>query len=46
VPSVGGVIHHPEEFTTPEDRIFGVQVLAGMLWRFCLEGSGLIPHRS
>jgi N-carbamoyl-L-amino-acid hydrolase len=46
VPSVGGVMHHPKEFTTPDDRAFGVQVLAGMLWRFCLEGSGLIRRRS
>lgn len=41
VPSVGGVMHHPKEFTTPEDRIFGAQVLAGILWRFCLEGDPL-----
>lgn len=38
VPSVGGVIHHPTEFTTPEDRAFGVQVLTEMLWRFCTDG--------
>ncbi|TIM17886.1 MAG: M20/M25/M40 family metallo-hydrolase, partial [Mesorhizobium sp.] len=33
VPSVGGVIHHPTEFTTPEDRLLGTELLAGMLWR-------------
>ncbi|PSJ59529.1 Zn-dependent hydrolase [Kumtagia ephedrae] len=38
VPSVGGVIHHPSEFTTPEDRLLGVEILAGMLWRFCQDG--------
>lgn len=41
VPSVGGVIHHPDEFTTPEDRVLGVEVLAGMLWRFCRAGNVL-----
>lgn len=41
VPSVGGVIHHPSEFTTPEDRAFGVEVLAAMLWRFCADGNVL-----
>ena len=39
VPSVGGVIHHPTEFTTPEDRAFGAQVLTAMLWRFCVDGN-------
>lgn len=41
VPSVGGVIHHPNEFTTPEDRVFGVEVLTAMLWRFCVDGNVL-----
>ncbi len=41
VPSVGGAIHHPSEFTTPEDRLLGVEVLAGMLWRFCRQGNVL-----
>ncbi|MEO9340874.1 Zn-dependent hydrolase [Mesorhizobium sp. SB112] len=41
VPSVGGVIHHPTEFTTLEDRAFGVQVLTGMLWRFCVDDNFL-----
>jgi len=41
VPSVNGVIHHPDEFTTPEDRALGVEVLAGMLWRFCRDGNVL-----
>ena len=39
VPSVGGVIHHPTEFTSEEDRLLGADVLAGMLWRFCAEGN-------
>ncbi|RWP16801.1 Zn-dependent hydrolase [Mesorhizobium sp.] len=39
VPSVGGVIHHPTEFTTPEDRLLGTELLAGMLWRFCVDGN-------
>jgi N-carbamoyl-L-amino-acid hydrolase len=38
VPSVNGVIHHPDEFTTPEDRALGVEILTGMLWRFCRDG--------
>lgn len=37
VPSVGGVIHHPSEFTTEEDRLLGAQIVADMLWRFCTE---------
>ncbi|MBH0236364.1 Zn-dependent hydrolase [Methylobrevis albus] len=37
VPSVGGVIHHPTEFTTEDDRLLGAQILADMLWRFCTE---------
>ena len=41
VPSVNGVIHHPDEFTTPEDRALGVEILAGMLWRFCRDGNVL-----
>jgi len=41
VPSVGGVIHHPTEFTTPEDRLLGAEILAAMLWRFCVDGNVL-----
>jgi N-carbamoyl-L-amino-acid hydrolase len=41
VPSVGGVIHHPTEFTTPEDRALGTHILTGMLWEFCMHGNVL-----
>jgi hydantoinase/carbamoylase family amidase len=33
VPSVGGVSHHPDEYTAPEDLDRGVRVLAGTLAR-------------
>ena len=33
VPSAGGVSHHPDEYTAPEDLERGVQVLAGTLSR-------------
>lgn len=33
VPSRGGVSHHPDEYTAPEDLARGVQVLAGTLER-------------
>lgn len=39
VPSVGGVIHHPTEFTTPEDRLLGTEILTAMLWKFCADGN-------
>ncbi len=39
VPSVGGVIHHPTEFTTPEDRLLGTEILSAMLWKFCVNGN-------
>jgi N-carbamoyl-L-amino-acid hydrolase len=39
VPSVGGVIHHPTEFTTPEDRLLGAEILSAMLWKFCVNGN-------
>lgn len=32
IPSVGGVIHHPTEFSHDEDLLGGANVLAGMLW--------------
>jgi len=35
VPSVGGICHHPAEFTSPEDLELGARVLTEMLWRFC-----------
>jgi N-carbamoyl-L-amino-acid hydrolase len=31
VPSVGGIIHHPDEFSRPEDLEAGANVLLGML---------------
>ena len=33
VPSVGGLSHHPDEYTAPDDIDRGVQVLAGALAR-------------
>jgi ureidoglycolate amidohydrolase len=33
VPSAGGISHHPDEHTDPEDLERGVQVLAGTLAR-------------
>jgi hydantoinase/carbamoylase family amidase len=33
VPSAGGVSHHPDEYTAPEDLELGVRVLAGTLAR-------------
>jgi acetylornithine deacetylase/succinyl-diaminopimelate desuccinylase-like protein len=33
VPSAGGVSHHPDEYTAPEDLERGVEVLAGTLER-------------
>ena len=33
VPSVGGISHHPDEYTAPEDLERGVRVLAGTLAR-------------
>jgi N-carbamoyl-L-amino-acid hydrolase len=41
VPSVGGLMHHPSEFTSEPDRALGAQILAGMLWRFCVNGDVL-----
>ena len=42
VPSVGGVCHHPSEFTTPEDLELGAEVLARMPDRLCDEGLGAL----
>ncbi|WP_424753575.1 Zn-dependent hydrolase [Methylobacterium sp.] len=42
VPSVGGVIHHPTELTTPEDHAFGTQVLADMLLILANEGLSVL----
>lgn len=38
VPSVGGICHHPAEFTKPEDIILGGDILARVLWRLCRDG--------
>jgi len=38
VRSRDGVIHHPTEFTTPEDQVFATQVLADMLYRLACDG--------
>lgn len=42
VPSVGGVIHHPTEFTKPEDQAFGTQILADMLMVLATEGVAIL----
>ena len=36
--SVGGVCHHPNEFTAPEDVVLGTQALTRVLWRLCEQG--------
>ena len=46
VPSVGGVVHHPTEFTTEEDRVLGATILTEMLWTFCANGNVLLEQRS
>ena len=33
VPSAGGISHHPDEYTAPEQLDAGVRVLAGVLAR-------------
>ncbi|MDX3925800.1 MAG: Zn-dependent hydrolase [Shinella sp.] len=38
VQSKDGVIHHPTEFTSPEDQALGTQILADMLYRIACEG--------
>lgn len=38
VPSVGGVMHHPTEFTRSEDQAFGTQILADMLMMLATQG--------
>lgn len=45
VPSVGGVIHHPTELTTPEDQAFGTQILADMLMALATEGLAALQPR-
>lgn len=38
VHSKDGVIHHPTEYTSPEDQALGTQILADMLYRIACEG--------
>ncbi|MGF9564349.1 Zn-dependent hydrolase [Neorhizobium sp. JUb45] len=38
VHSRDGVIHHPTEFTSPEDHALGTQIVADMLYRMACEG--------
>lgn len=38
VHSRDGVIHHPTEYTSPEDQALGTQILADMLYRLACEG--------
>ncbi len=35
VPSIGGVCHHPDEATRPEDLIEGAHILLTTLWQLC-----------
>lgn len=44
VRSQNGVIHHPTEYTTPEDQAFGTQVLADMLYRLACDGLEAAQH--
>lgn len=37
VPSVGGVCHHPSEYTSPADLALGVEILTRTLWRLVTE---------
>lgn len=41
VPSVGGILHHPAEFTAPQDLVNGANLLAQMLWRLNASGGDL-----
>jgi N-carbamoyl-L-amino-acid hydrolase len=45
VPSVGGVCHHPSEYTAPEDIELGAEILARMLYRLCDEGIDVLRVR-
>jgi N-carbamoyl-L-amino-acid hydrolase len=38
VPSVGGVCHHPAEFTAAQDIVLGTEALTRVLWRLCRDG--------
>ncbi|WP_223427472.1 Zn-dependent hydrolase [Tateyamaria pelophila] len=41
IPSVGGVIHHPTEYSKPEDLMNGANVLAGMIHAIAQAGGDL-----
>lgn len=45
VRSKDGVIHHPTEFTTPEDQALGTQILADMLYDIACEGLHAVALR-
>ena len=38
VPSVGGICHHPAEFTAADDTLLGTEALTRVLWRLCEQG--------
>jgi len=38
VPSKDGVIHHPSEYTSPQDHAFGTQIMADMLYKIACDG--------
>jgi len=42
VPSREGIIHHPDEYTSPQDHAFGTQIMADMLYRLACDGIGAI----
>ena len=44
-PSVGGICHSPDEYTSPEDLALGLDLLHGMLERLVTEGVGLLEAR-
>jgi beta-ureidopropionase / N-carbamoyl-L-amino-acid hydrolase len=37
VPSTGGISHHPDESTPPEDLALGLRALTDVLWSACIE---------
>lgn len=46
VPSVGGVCHHPSEYTAPEDIELGTEILARMLLKLCDEGLDVLKGQA
>lgn len=42
IPSAGGILHHPDEYSRPEDMLLGTQILCDMLWDICRKG--VIPR--